>query len=67
MTTPGSKFFTWVEEDFTEPAAVPVHVRQEMRFLWLHGAKVEQLAKTFKMPADWVDEFVRVEHTSKPH
>jgi hypothetical protein len=26
------------------------------------GARVEELAGTFKMPAEWVDEFVHVQY-----
>jgi hypothetical protein len=59
MTQP--KFFTFIEETYSEPAAVPDCVRAHLRVLWLDGARVDQFARTFKMPAEWVDEFVHEE------
>ena len=50
MTSPNNKFFTWIEEPFTEPAKVPARIKHEMRVLWLNGAKIAELARTFKMP-----------------
>ena len=44
MTRP--KVFTFVEETYSEPAAVPDRVRAHLRMLWLNGAKVTELAKT---------------------
>lgn len=56
MTT--KKFFTWVEQEFERQDDVPVRWRRYMRFLWLHGARLEDVARTFKLPAEWVDDFV---------
>ena len=53
------KFFNWVQEDWREPSAVPLRIRAHMRVLWLHGARVEDLARTFSVPSAWVDDFVR--------
>ena len=35
-------------------------VRQTL-LLWLGGTKVEDLAKTFEVPVDWVEDFVLAE------
>jgi Mor family transcriptional regulator len=59
MTSPHNRFFTWVAEPFADPAQVAERIRAHMRVLWFNGARVEELAKTFKMPAEWVDEFIR--------
>jgi hypothetical protein len=61
------KFFTWVEETYTEPAQVPERLRAHMRVLWLSGAKVQVLAKMFNMPVEWVDDFVREEPRTTTH
>ena len=51
------KFFTFVEGDYAEPADVPERVRVYVRLMFLHGAKAEHLARVFKMPEEWVDDF----------
>ena len=62
------KFFTWVEETYTEPAQVPERIRLEMRVLWLDGAPIYELAECFNLPVEWVEDFVREEpRTTKPH
>lgn len=57
--TSAPKFFTWVEGDYAEPAAVPVPMRAMMRGLWLQGVKPLDIAQIFKVPEDWVEDFVR--------
>jgi hypothetical protein len=42
-----TRFFTWTEEQFTEPAQVSERMRRELRVLWLNGARVDQLARWF--------------------
>lgn len=56
-------FFTWVEETYFQQVDVPVRCRVFMQILWLHGTRVEDLARHFKVPVEWVDDFV---HDSYP-
>jgi hypothetical protein len=68
MTSPHKRFFTWVEEPYFQRADVPDRIRAHMRVLWLNGARVEELAKTFKMPVEWIEVFVReTDRTTKPN
>jgi hypothetical protein len=60
------KFFTWTEESYTEQAEVPARLQQHMRHLWLRGSSVEELAQIFKMPIEWVDDFVRRDTSETP-
>jgi hypothetical protein len=32
-----------------------------MQLLWLNGTKVEDIAATFEVPVDWVEDFVQAE------
>jgi hypothetical protein len=43
---------------YPEQAAVPETLRLELRKLWARGAKPEELAATFKLPLEWVMDFV---------
>jgi hypothetical protein len=61
MTNPRPPFFTWTEEQFTEPAQVSDRMRRELKLLWLKGATVAELAGLFQMPAEWVEDFVHAE------
>jgi hypothetical protein len=56
-------FFTWIEADYAEPRDVPVRLRSMMQILWLHGMKIEEVARHFRVPESWADEFV---HDSYP-
>jgi hypothetical protein len=56
------KFFTWVEETYEHPSQVPERIRAYMQILWLNGTTVEELAKTFKIPVDWIEDFVRASY-----
>jgi len=56
------KFFTWTDQAYKEQCEVPLRIRQQLRTLWLKGAKPEELAATFKLPFDWVRDFVLEEH-----
>jgi hypothetical protein len=68
MTTERPKFFTFIETVYPEPAAVPERIRNYVRVEWLNGASVEELAKIFNMPVEWVDEFVRAQYPdTKPN
>lgn len=61
-------FFTWILTDIEDQSDVPERMRQYMRMLWLNGVPVEEIAETFKMPIEWVDDFVReAERTARPH
>jgi hypothetical protein len=68
MSDTRKPFFTWIEENYTEPAQVPERLRIEMRMLWLNGATVEELGAIFHVPAEWVADFVReVPRTTRPN
>ena len=43
----------------TAQAAVSETIRLQLRILWLKGAKPEDLAATFKLPLEWVMDFVQ--------
>ncbi len=53
-----SRFFTWVEDNWTAPDDVPERVRAHMRVLWSDGVTVGQIAETFMVPVAWVEIFV---------
>lgn len=54
----GKPFYTWVETTYTEQAQVPDTMRRALRELWLKGARPDELAATFKLPLEWVEDFV---------
>lgn len=54
-----AKWVTWVEQEYSEPAAVPVQLQQHLRELWLLGETVEALAAAVNLPVEWVELFVR--------
>lgn len=60
------KFFTWTDETYTEQAAVPPRVQEHMRYLWLRGLSVDELAQIFLMPVEWVEDFVRRDTSETP-
>ena len=67
MDHPQPKFFNWVKETHEQPSDVPERVRAFMQTLWLNGTTVEEIAKTFEVPAEWVEDFVRGSYApSKP-
>jgi hypothetical protein len=43
---------------YAEQTAVPETLRLQLRTLWLKGAKTEDLAATFKLPLEWLEDFV---------
>jgi hypothetical protein len=43
---------------YADRAAVPEMLRLRIRTLWGRGAKPEDLAATFKLPVEWVQDFV---------
>lgn len=43
---------------YPDKAAVPEMLRLQLRTLWLKGAKSEDLAATFKLPLEWVEDLV---------
>lgn len=61
-----AKFFTWVEETYTEQAMVPDRLQQQMRDMWLAGVSVKELSATFLMPLEWVEDFVRRDTRETP-
>jgi len=61
-----AKFFTWIEQTYTEQALVPPRLQTHIRELWLQGASPKELAATFLMPLEWVEEFVRRDTRDTP-
>lgn len=53
------KFFTWISDDWKEPAHVPAPVVGMIRELWSDGVMVESIAAMFSIPVEWVELFVR--------
>lgn len=65
---PKPPFFTWVLQEITKPEDVPERMRTYMRVLWLNGTSEREIADTFKMPVEWVEDFVRESpRTVRPH
>ncbi|RZN09658.1 hypothetical protein CWO91_16655 [Bradyrhizobium genosp. SA-3] len=65
---PKPPFFTWVLQELSKPEDVPERMRVYMRVLWLNGTSEREIADTFKMPVEWVEDFVRdTSRTTKPH
>jgi hypothetical protein len=61
-------WFTWVDlDENSQMSDVPMRTREQLRVLWLNGAKVEALAATFRIPEEWVEIFVRDTYETKPH
>lgn len=60
------KFFTWVEETYTEQAMVPERLQQQMRDMWLGGVTEKELSAIFLMPIEWVEDFVRRDTRETP-
>jgi hypothetical protein len=58
-------FFTWVDEIYFQQADVPVRLREFMQILWLHGTRLEDLARHFHVPVEWVDDFVHGSYPSE--
>lgn len=54
-----AKFFTWVDQVYTEQAQVPNRLVMQMRAMWLDGASIRELSEAFNLPFEWVDDFVR--------
>jgi hypothetical protein len=54
-----AKFFTWVEETYAHQSDVPLRIRQHCRNLHNEGASIEAVAEDFKLPVEWVRDFVR--------
>jgi len=44
--------------NYPEQTAVPETLRLQLRKLWLKGAKPDELAAAYKLPFDWVMDFV---------
>ena len=59
MITPSNRapFFTWVDEEWKQPADVPMAIRRQAKLLWLNGAKVEAIAECFRVPVEWAEIF----------
>jgi hypothetical protein len=65
---PKPPFFTWVLTELSKPEDVPERMIGYMRVLWLNGTSEREIADTFKMPIEWVEDFVRREpRTTKPN
>jgi hypothetical protein len=68
LPPPKPPFFTWVLQEINKPEDVPERMRVYMRVLWLNGTSEREIADTFKMPIEWVEEFVReTPRTKFPH
>lgn len=50
-------FFTWTEETYAGPDAVPERVRMQIQTLWLKGATPEEISAVFNMPQEWIFQF----------
>jgi hypothetical protein len=65
---PKPPFFTWVLQELSKPEDVPERMQAYMRVLWLNGTTEREIAKTFKMPVEWVEDFVRrTPRNKRPH
>lgn len=53
------KFFTWVDETYSEQAMVPDRLQQQIRDMWIAGISPKELSLLFMLPLEWVEDFVR--------
>jgi hypothetical protein len=54
---PQPPFFTWTEETYAGPADVPERVRDQIKILWLKGARADEISAVFNMPSEWIYTF----------
>ena len=50
-------FFTWTEETYAGPDNVPPRIRDQIKTLWLKGAKPDEISAVFNMPQEWIFTF----------
>lgn len=61
-----ARFFTWVEQTYTEQAMVPERLQQQIRDMWISGYTPKDLSLMFLMPLEWVEDFVRGDTRETP-